>query len=123
MSANSSAPRPRPATTRCSLGTAPVSSCFSPTAASSTSRGIEDGAGLPVPSGKLIPMADPTPGPPATRRVWLRRLRWPAGVLLGLLLVLYVLLPLIARPIVRGKLQRMVRSHLDADLKISRLSY
>lgn len=59
----------------------------------------------------------------AAKRVWLRRLRWPAGILLGLLLALYVILPLVARPILRAKLQNMVRSQLDAELQIARVSY
>ena len=68
-------------------------------------------------------MADPSPSPTPIRRAWLRRLRWPVGIVVGLLLILYVVLPLVARPILRAKLQKMVRSQIDADLRISRVSY
>ena len=52
----------------------------------------------------------------ASRR--LRWLIWLAGVIGVLLVVVYVIGPWAATPIIRGKLDAMVRSQLDARLEM-----
>jgi hypothetical protein len=58
------------------------------------------------------------------RKPRLRRwLGWPAGMLALLLLAVYVLGPRAITPIIRGKLDKMVRSQLNARLEMGSVSY
>src|SRR5688500_18132528 len=62
---------------------------------------------------------------PAPRMRWWRRRwwKWTGVVVVALVLGVYVLVPLVAAPILRGKLQRMVDSQLDARLEMKRVFY
>src|SRR5688572_22984245 len=62
---------------------------------------------------------------PAPRTQWWRRrwLKWTGGVIVVLVVAAYVLVPLVVAPILRGKLQRMVDSQLDARLEMKRVFY
>ena len=54
---------------------------------------------------------------------WLRRLKWPAVVFALLLVILYGLVPLIATPIIRNRLQKQLSTQLDAQLQMGRVYY
>ncbi|HEV8377682.1 MAG TPA: AsmA-like C-terminal region-containing protein [Tepidisphaeraceae bacterium] len=54
---------------------------------------------------------------------WLRRLKWP-GIAIGLLLVLvYVVLPQIATPMIRSRLQKQISTQLNAELQMGGVYY
>ena len=44
---------------------------------------------------------------------WRRRLKWPLIAFGGLLIIVYVILPLIVTPIIRNRLQKQLSTQLD----------
>ena len=68
---------------------------------------------------------DEMPEEAAPRTPWWRRrwLKWTALVVVVLAGSIYVLVPLVAAPVLRGKLQAMVDSRLDARLEMKRVFY
>src|SRR5437667_4409450 len=57
------------------------------------------------------------------KKRWLRRLKWP-GVIVALVgVVLYVVVPLIATPMLRSRLQRQISTQLNAELRMGSVYY
>jgi hypothetical protein len=54
---------------------------------------------------------------------WVRRLRWPAVVIGGLAVVVYVIVPLIVTPMIRARLQKQISTQLNAELRMGSVSY
>jgi hypothetical protein len=57
------------------------------------------------------------------KRRWGSRLKWPAVVVGVLLVGVYVILPLIATPIIRDRLQKMISTQLNAELRMESVHY
>jgi hypothetical protein len=57
------------------------------------------------------------------RRVWRRRLLVLSGVAVGLLILIWQIVPMAAAPYVRAKLQAMIAEQLNAELTMGRLAY
>src|SRR5258707_238484 len=62
-------------------------------------------------------------GLPAAKKNPRRWLKWTAGGLVALILLLFIGAPLVARRIVRSRLQQMIASKVNAELRIGSLSY
>src|SRR5262249_413981 len=59
----------------------------------------------------------------SARRHWLRRLRWVFLIFAALLLLARYLVPRLGAPFLRTRLQQMVASKLNAELRIDHFSY
>ncbi|HEV8291395.1 MAG TPA: hypothetical protein VGP94_05710, partial [Tepidisphaeraceae bacterium] len=54
---------------------------------------------------------------------WLRRLKWPGIAVAVLLVLIYLVLPQIATPMIRSRLQKQISTQLNADLQMGGVYY
>src|SRR5882762_5293733 len=57
------------------------------------------------------------------KRKWLRRLRWPGGIVVLMGVILYVVVPQIATPMIRSRLQKQISTQLNAELRMGGVYY
>ncbi len=58
-----------------------------------------------------------------SKKTWLRRLRWPGAIVALLGVILYGLVPLIATPMLRTRLQKQISTQLNAELRMGGVYY
>lgn len=85
---------------------------------------VDDVGGTNITGCFHVPMEAVAPQPrPAHKRKLRRRLLITGAVLASLLVAAYLLLPTVVTPLVRAQLQQIVAEHLNAELRIGKISW